>query len=454
MSSVAIRYGTDKLFLVDCGEGTHNQLRTAGINPGLVSHIFITHLHGDHCFGIVGTLAAIERARTKYRSSIREKDSSSSTITIYQGPVFVYGPPEVQNILLSAIRSARLQLSIPVTVIGWVFDPEKEKKAAPVLSDITTLRFGLQAPDQRSVMPHGYGGEVQALYDSGSDRIVQQGLTWSVKLPGGVRVVSAQLQHRMPCWGYVFKEPYYLPESSASLSDTTSRAHGRNISDTMTARNHEAADEAAGNPGNGDATFLDGPSNRKIRPGRKIVILGDTCDSEAIAPIAMNCDLLSHEATFNKGMEEKAEIATHSTSEQAGAFARRIRAKSLVLTHFSARYEKAEKFKKVWTAAREKGVSVGELQASVAVGLLEEARAVAAPTRVFLANDYYSFKVQPREMVSEDQFFGSNRGSKKFNSGSTRDGGGGVNGRSTRNGSWQQRSSGGGGNGGYESSDE
>ncbi len=36
-------------------------------------------------------------------------------------------------------------------------------------------------------------------------------------------------------------------------------------------------------------------------------------------------------------MERKAQIATHSTSEQAGAFARQISAKNLVLTHFSAR---------------------------------------------------------------------------------------------------------------------
>lgn len=225
----------------------------------------------------------------------------------------------------------------------------------------------------------------------------------------------------MPCWGYVFNEPTVPVAGPGGL----------------------------------------------VRPGRKVVLLGDTCDSTAIAPLARGCDLISHEATFNRGegageghlwfkkkrgvgacmlifiplrpvalaetlpllpllhctharvsasflsplprthtctlapcvtgMEEKARIATHSTAEQAGAFAGSIRARNLVLTHFSARYEQNR-----WLAQRERHVKErgSELNSSVAAGLMEEARGLAGGAKVWLANDFYTFTVGPRQPVS------------------------------------------------------
>lgn len=47
----------DKLFMVDCGEGTQIQLRRSRIRFTKVSAVFISHLHGDHCFGLIGMIS-------------------------------------------------------------------------------------------------------------------------------------------------------------------------------------------------------------------------------------------------------------------------------------------------------------------------------------------------------------------------------------------------------------
>lgn len=78
------------------------------------------------------------------------------------------------------------------------------------------------------------------------------------------------------------------------------------------------------------------------RPGRKIVISGDTAPCEAVAVAAHQADLLVHEATFTETEAERAGETGHSTAGQAAALARDAEVRLLGLTHLSTRYGGAE----------------------------------------------------------------------------------------------------------------
>ena len=47
----------EKLFMIDCGEGAQMQLRKSRLKFSRLNHVFISHLHGDHCFGLLGLIS-------------------------------------------------------------------------------------------------------------------------------------------------------------------------------------------------------------------------------------------------------------------------------------------------------------------------------------------------------------------------------------------------------------
>ena len=126
----AIREGEWMLF--DCGEGTQIQMQKAGLKPGKLSRIFITHLHGDHFYGLIGLLTSLQL-------SGRDK------------PLDLYGPYGLNNYLafMQDLSLFRFSFTIavheaePETEASWEL-PDFTIEALPLEHRIHTLGFRLQ----------------------------------------------------------------------------------------------------------------------------------------------------------------------------------------------------------------------------------------------------------------------------------------------------------------------
>ena len=76
----------------------------------------------------------------------------------------------------------------------------------------------------------------------------------------------------------------------------------------------------------------------KRRPGRKIGVSGDTRPTDELVEFFKNCDYLSFDSTFADELKDKAVEANHSTAKEAAELAEKANVSTLILTHFSARY--------------------------------------------------------------------------------------------------------------------
>ncbi len=98
-------------FLVDCGEGTQIQMINYKIRRSKISHIFISHLHGDHYFGLVGLI-------------------NSFSLLSHQQELHVFGPSPLKEIIELQLKVADTNLCYPLhfhTISGGAALVDNEK---------------------------------------------------------------------------------------------------------------------------------------------------------------------------------------------------------------------------------------------------------------------------------------------------------------------------------------
>lgn len=291
VSSVALRLPQrGELWLFDCGEGTQHQVMRSDLKISQLTRIFVTHLHGDHIFGLMGLLATCGLAGNTSR-------------------VDIYGPPNLNEYLTACRRYSGTHFSYPVQV--------------------HTVQPGIVYEDDEFT------------------------------------VICDLLTHRVTTFGYRVTEKdrsgRFDIDKAKALEIPPGRVYGQ-------LKRGETV------------TLLDGRTiNGKdlcgeTEIGRKIAYCTDTVFCDNAVSLAVDADLLIHEATFAHRDADLAFQRLHSTSTMAAQTALAAGVKQLIMTHFSPRYAPGNpiEFK----------------------DLLAEARAIFPNTK--MAYDFFSYEVPRR----------------------------------------------------------
>ncbi len=109
----------DKQYMIDCGEGTQIQLRKFGIKTPRLNHIFISHLHGDHIFGLIGLI-------------------SSFSMTGRTAELCIHAPAELENLLKPQLDFFCQEICFKVT-----FYPVDTRKHQLIFEDRTVEVYSI-----------------------------------------------------------------------------------------------------------------------------------------------------------------------------------------------------------------------------------------------------------------------------------------------------------------------
>jgi ribonuclease Z len=135
VSSVALRLPQRaEVWLFDCGEGTQHQVLRSELKISQITRIFITHMHGDHIYGLMGLLASCGLAGNPSR-------------------IDVYGPPKLDEYLSACGRYSQTHFSYPVKVHtvkpGVVFEDEEfSVSCAPLTHRVPAFGYRVAEKDK------------------------------------------------------------------------------------------------------------------------------------------------------------------------------------------------------------------------------------------------------------------------------------------------------------------
>lgn len=331
-------------YLFDAGEGIQRQSQLSRkVRLGDVTKIFISHLHGDHIFGLPGLLLSLQHIAKHRRAQLKKPTPSSSSSSSEQETnlkerdhvpsVQVYGPVGLYNYIAATLSLSCTELrNVHVDVYELTGGSRRWVHPASIKSYGEFRHRGLR----RHAIPQDKDG-TWTLQQANEVHTVEDARNWNDARCGRY-VKAAQIWHvaKLQCFGFVVQEPW-----------------------TQARRIHVDKATAAGvAPGNAYKLLKLGfpvPSDdgtRTVYPdevclsadeqlpnkSRKVAILGDCCAvPRPMAELCHGADVLVHEATFlESDFGPKVDVGGHSTAAMAAKVAQQVEAKVLLLNHITA----------------------------------------------------------------------------------------------------------------------
>lgn len=326
--------------MFDCGEGTQIQLMSSNLKAGKISKVFITHLHGDHLYGLPGLICTL--SQTNQRGE----------------PIEIYGPLGIAKYLRVSLGLSQSELGFQFRIIEMIPTEEMYTINGPM------GLANMDHSDEKQLHPcELQGRQVEPTISNGVPK-------WTLIDSGAIKVLAGSLRHRVPSFGFIMTEQ----DLPAPLNVTKLASFGLQPGPIV---KKILSGEEVTTPDGVIVTAKDvlHPKQR----GRKLVICGDSSDSSKLSPLAEGADVYVHESTLQNDMQETAIERGHCTPAMAAQFALQAGAKLLYLTHFSQRYTESSK------KPKQLDVSISDLQ--------NEAKEVFGDN-VAVAEDFQTFEIK------------------------------------------------------------